>query len=132
MKPNAKFFAASIALAITGVTLASAASRTDGTSRTYCHIESDPQGALMKLTPMVITSSKASGKSGTFKFEVRSAGSSGSTNVNQSGRFTIGTDGTATLGSTFLSSSGAVHEASISASFNGTTYECSETFGERI
>ncbi len=120
---------AAILVALAGVTLWTANDSQAGSETARCEITSTVNGGMIALTGQAAATPDVSG---TYRLTVKGSGTNGSTNISQGGRFTTSAEGTATLGTMMLTSSGAVYEADLTIAIGSETRSCSETFGGRI
>lgn len=91
----------------------------------YCEINTSETGNMVVLESMIYADSAIQGQ---FRFKVKSASGSGSTNISQGSMFTAGPGAPAMVGKTMLSR-GNVYDASLTVTVAGVSFTCAERVG---
>ena len=100
------------------------AGSSDGPVR--CEIQAKNAGGMITLQG-VVHADKAI--SGSYTFQVESAGGSGSTDISQGGGFSASPGNAATLGQVMLGGYGSIYDASLEVTAGGKSYRCKERVG---
>ncbi|MEJ8574732.1 curli-like amyloid fiber formation chaperone CsgH [Microbaculum marinum] len=100
-----------------------------GSAPVSCEIQAARAGSMIALSGVVHSSASVEGS---YRLSVVSSGGGGSSNINQGGGFTIGSDGSATLGQVTLGNSGAVYDARLQVTVSGKTYSCDQRIDGNI
>jgi len=87
-----------------------------------CAIDIKPSGQMLEIAGVVVADAAISGS---YSFEVRSAGSSGNSNVRQGGGFALEAGKPATLGKVMLGGS-AAYDVRLDIDANGQSFTCDE------
>ena len=128
MKRAAKILAAGMAVTVAGMALAATAD-TAGSSRdgpVRCEIRSAKARGATDLVGVVRTDMPISG---TYQFNVKGGGRSGSSNISQGGAFAAEPGYDFELGHVMLGSPGAVYDAELEVKVAGKTYSCDARIG---
>jgi hypothetical protein len=93
-----------------------------------CEIEATPAAGMIVLEGLVHADQDVRGS---YRFRIKSAGRSGSSNVSQGGSFAAGPGAAATLGKVMLGNNGA-YDASLEVTADGARVECAKRVGGAI
>ncbi|TCD14259.1 curli-like amyloid fiber formation chaperone CsgH [Oricola cellulosilytica] len=119
-----------MAVAAIGLTAAGAAVSTgsahSGVEPVRCEIQASTRAGMTSLTGMVKADAV---HTGIYRFDVKSSGRSGSSNISQSGEFEAGPGEDAEVGNVMLSSPGAIFDARLELEVRGKTIVCDKRFG---
>lgn len=96
----------------------------DGSLR--CEIRARPEGGVVVLDAIAHADK---GVSGTYSFQVKSAGGAGGTNIEQSGAFSAASGRSATLGTVTLGGNGAIYDAKLKLIVGDKSISCAERIG---
>lgn len=122
--------AAPLLLSLGAVAIAAGAGEAGSKSEPVsCEIRAETSGGMTTLEG-VLRADKA--VSGSYRFRVKSSGTSGNSDIDQGGEFTAAPGSRETLGSVMLGSRGARYDASLAVTVNGKTIECSDRVGGAI
>lgn len=100
------------------------AGEADGPVR--CEIRAAPDGSLLTLEALVHSDKTVSG---TYTFQVESAGRMGGTHIQQAGAFDAAPGRPALLGTVALSANGAAYDAALEVTAGGRHVSCTERVG---
>ncbi|MGJ8535493.1 MAG: curli-like amyloid fiber formation chaperone CsgH [Alphaproteobacteria bacterium] len=117
--------AALLALSLTGVALAGTNTDNSSGDPISCEIKATENRGMITLETMIHSDSSIDGQ---YRFKVKSAGGSGSTNISQGSNFHADAGDTIQLGRMMLSS-GSVYDASLDVTVSGVTFNCAERIG---
>lgn len=95
----------------------------------WCEILADSASGAIALQGTVHTDVAISGS---YRFRVASAAGGGSANIQQGGNFIAMPGGPVTVGRVMLGNAGAIYDASLEITANGTAIKCSERVGGAI
>ncbi|KKB13243.1 hypothetical protein VE25_02880 [Devosia geojensis] len=87
-----------------------------------CAIDVNPSGRMLEIEAVALADAAVSGS---YSLEVRSAGSSGNSNVRQGGGFSLEAGKPATLGKVMLGGS-AAYDVQLDIDANGVSITCDE------
>lgn len=99
-----------------------AGSSTASAAALHCEIDVSHDGGTVSLAGVVHA---PAGVAGSYRFRVAKSGGGGSSDIDQSGGFSVGSGGSAAVGSVSLGGGGS-YLATLSVSGNGATAQCSQ------
>ncbi|WP_306258711.1 curli-like amyloid fiber formation chaperone CsgH [Pararhizobium sp. IMCC21322] len=117
--------AALLALSLTGVALAGTNTDNASDDPISCEIKATENRGMITLETMIHSDTSINGQ---YRFKVKSAGRSGSTNLSQGSNFRADAGEPLQLGRMMLSS-GSVYDASLEVTVSGVTFNCAERIG---
>ena len=94
-----------------------------------CEIQTSSANGMITLEGVVQANDEVNGS---YRFRVKNAGHSGSSNIQQGGNFSADPNDITTLGRVMLGSRNAVYDASLEVTANGVTVSCDKRVGGAI